>query len=595
MKKELRLLELIGGVKDVYLKEAEQEWAEGAKRAERREKQTGASRWNAQEEADADCAALAGRKGRKRMVYHVWGAAAATFVLVGGILGLTWGTMRFHWQSGSDAGGSETTGGGTELDAKDELASGETEHGSEDKAANEGAGIGAESAEVFMSYAGPVFPLILRNDQQNEESPLIAAREIQYAYRKGNQKGMEVTDTYEITNLSAADVQVTAYYPYQGTLQEYGRLRPSLQIEGEKQQTQTYAGASCGGTLGALCADCTRHKVYDGEIEGWQAYQELLADGQYFEQAIEKHAALDTPLTVYEFFDYQAPLTAYPAATLAISFLLDETKSQVVTYGFEGYAWEEESQKQQYSFFVPQEKEKKLLLVWGEDLKDYELTGYQDGGCEETEKLSQVTCRVRRLKMTVGEVLAEVLPEFFDRYLPQEDFDWPAAVDEDGFNPGGASNASQENLSGEQRRLCEGEIQKMLSILAEHFARGDAEPQKVRFEDLILDAFCRERVMYECFSLTIPAGETVRVSAKLFKEPSFDFDCANTQQEGILAYDLVTGLGSDLCFSKVTAELTDSDSFELVDQNFGFDLQRGVTRVELSLQQEHYYLKLREK
>lgn len=593
MKKELRLLALIGEAKDTYLQEAEQEWAKGKMRAQQRRWRKGrAFHWAAQRKAAAE--PLAGRKEKKRMLYHFWGAAAATLVLVGGILGLTLGTLQLHWQSGSDADSGGTAGGGAGIETGDGTAGG----GAGIEAGDEtgGGGAGAEHAEVFMSYAGPVFPLILKeNSEKGEENALIASREIQYAYQKQDKTGMVVTDTYEITNLSKENVAVTAYYPYQGSLQDYGRLRPSVQIEGKEQQTQTYVGASCGGTLGVLCADCTRHKVCEGEPEGWQAYQELLADGQYFNQAIERYEALDTPLTVYEFSDFQAPLEAYPAATQAISFFLDETKSQVVTYGFEGYAWEEESKKQQYSFFVPKGEEKKLLLVWGEDLKGYELTGYQDGGCEESERLSQVKCKVQRREMTVGEVLAEVLPEFLKRYLPQEALALQETAGEEDLGQEGATKASQEVLSQEQRRLCEGDIQRMLSALEEHFVSKDAEPQKVQFEDLIVDAFCRKRVLYECFSLTVPAGETVRVSAELFKEPSFDFDCADTQQEGVWAYDLVTSLGSELRFSKVTAELKGSDSFELVEQNFGFDLQRGITRVELSMQQEHYYMKLKEK
>ena len=46
-------------------------------------------------------------------------------------------------------------------------------------------------------------------------------------------------------------------------------------------------------------------------------------------------------------------------------------------------------------------------------------------------------------------------------------------------------------------------------------------------------------------------------------------------------YDMVTGLGSNLIFTRQTASLEDRGQIEIVRQNFGFDIENGVNEVEL--------------
>ena len=58
-------------------------------------------------------------------------------------------------------------------------------------------------------------------------------------------------------------------------------------------------------------------------------------------------------------------------------------------------------------------------------------------------------------------------------------------------------------------------------------------------------------------------------------------------------YDLVTRLGSNLACSVQTATLEDRGQIEIVRQNFGFDLEWGITTVPLEAAEEHYYLEVR--
>ena len=64
---------------------------------------------------------------------------------------------------------------------------------------------------------------------------------------------------------------------------------------------------------------------------------------------------------------------------------------------------------------------------------------------------------------------------------------------------------------------------------------------------------------------------------------------------GLQGYDFVTRLGSDLTFTEQRAALENTDGIQIQRQNFGFDLEKGVTEVTLDWKMEHYYLEIRPK
>jgi len=109
-----------------------------------------------------------------------------------------------------------------------------------------------------------------------------------------------------------------------------------------------------------------------------------------------------------------------------------------------------------------------------------------------------------------------------------------------------------------------------------------------------LDVVNVDRVFWLEAEVTIPAGSSILLDAAYYKEPSFDYHCAASENEGVSGYDMVTKLGSNLTFTKQSARLEDHGKIQVVRQNFGFDLERGVNEVELDLEQPHYYLEVKE-
>ena len=508
---------------------------------------------------------------KDKTAWRRWGALAACLALVMG-LGFGWrvtGGLRGHDGGaaiGADSGNSGGASGDTPADGApmDPGASGETG--------------GVEDGTAFLSYAGPVLPLTVLEDAAG----LTAEREVTWdfaretnGYRESRQWGAGVTDTYILSNPTEADITVTALYPFTGCFADLAEELPAVTVDGEAAEAVLHAGAYAGGfesTVGAEEPD-TMNLM---ELNSWRGYKALLESGGYMEQALGKHPVLDIPVTVYEFSDFAAPHERYPAATQTVSFEIDEDATKILTYGFNGCEWDGGFRR--YSYFVPDGKRNepkvKLLIVLGEDIGDYTLQGYQDGGCYPGEEIEGVSCTVTRRTATLDEMLELVCRDCMENY----DIYGEGWVTEDG------------PVTFEMYRRAAAELLTRYGLLSgasmDRYADG-------RLDDMVMETLWQDRVLYLVFPVTVPAGGSVKVECGFWKAPSFDFACSGSENAGLQGYDLVTRLGSSLDFTRQSAALVNTGNVEITGQDFGFDLEGGVTSVELDLEREHYYLEIR--
>lgn len=452
---------------------------------------------------------------------------------------------------------------------------------------NGAGGNGHEAGTVFMSYAGPAFPLTTEEDAP----ALTAERTLTWDFAPGayddgepRQWGAQVTDSYILTNATQEDITVTALYPFAGGFDELAKIAPAVTVDGVEPETALYAGPFSGGLQDMEGrrdpADEDAWNLY--YPDSWESYRSLLESGAYQAQALGPGPALDIPVTVYEFSDFTAPHEQYQAATQAISFTMDGSATQILSYGFNGYGWDGETGLRQYSYFVPngvrRDQECKLLIVLGEDIGPYTLQGYQDGGCDAGEEIDGVSCTVMRRETVLNEVLDQLSREY--RHFCRRGL---AADQEDPF--------ASVSLSMYQRAVAE--------FLLEYTNLSDAPKRRYedgRLDEIFQEALFLQRVLYLRFSVTVPAGDSVTVDCSLWKEPSYDFHCCSgSENVGLQGYDLVTRLGSNLAFTRQTAALENTDGIEIVRQNLDFALESGVTSVELDPTQEHYYLEVKVK
>lgn len=434
---------------------------------------------------------------------------------------------------------------------------------------------------TFMSYAGPVFPLTT----VEADAGLTATRKTTWDFTTGTyqdgaprQWGAAVTDSYTLTNPTEEDISVTALYPFSGSFSELEKQCPSAAVDGADTETTLYAGVYVGGFQGTDRDDTTTLNLESPD--SWTDYKALLESGEYLKQALGDAPVLDIPVTIYEFSDFQAPHQQYPAATQAIAFTIDPAETTVLTYGFNGGAWDEKTGWRQYDYFVPdgvhRNTETKLLVVLGEDIGEYTLNGYANGGCEQ--EIDGVSCTVTQWETTLDDALDKICRDYYSEYAA---FQY------------GMMNSAVEAVPFPLFRRTVAELLVQYGPLsgnnmADRYSDG-------RLDDMVSEAMGHERVLYLAFPVTIPAGKSVDITISLWKAASFDFGCSDSEHVGLQGFDLVTRIGSTLKFTAQTAALANTDNIELIRQNLGLDLENGVTEVPLDLNQEHYYLEIRPK
>ena len=84
----------------------------------------------------------------------------------------------------------------------------------------------------------------------------------------------------------------------------------------------------------------------------------------------------------------------------------------------------------------------------------------------------------------------------------------------------------------------------------------------------------------------------ITLTAEMLKKASMYIPGMNNNANG---YDIVTKLASKLDFIKQTASVTDMGSYDIVEQDFGFDVHDGTGTVELDIDREHYLLDIERK
>ena len=471
-------------------------------------------------------------------------------------------------------------------------------------------GSGSDGASVFMSYAGPVFPLTLgeendaieaernvtldfepwapvwiSNREEADSRTWLTEAERQEVlelynehYPEGGQykssTDILVTDAYMLTNTSAEEQTLTVRYPFVSGLDNLEENRPTLTADGTELETTLRVGSYAGGFEGVWGANDPEGTANLAYPHSWTDYQTLLSDGSYLENTLGPGPDVtDVPVVVYKLTDPYGPEQDEEAGitnpTLRVTFNLDYDKTNILTYGFHGASYDREAGVMIQDFSIPQPGEPNYgtkefyLLVLGEDVENMTIQGYANGSLEaDAPRLEGCGATVERYESDLDTMLRQLLPLIWEE-------------------------AGQEGADFEMY------YRAFLEQLLSYGVLSD-EPVE-RYDTGWLENIegGMVRVCWLESEVTVPAGGTVRLTASMTKAGSYDFDCTGTDNVGVYGYDLVTRLGSNLACSVQTATLEDRGQIEIVRQNFGFDLERGITTVPLDPAEEHYYLEVR--
>lgn len=481
--------------------------------------------------------------------------------------------------------------------------------------ASSAGGSGHEEGSVFMSYAGPVFPLTLKEENaavsasrdvtldfspwepvwiSNEEEAAsrtdLTAEERQQVLDDYNEwypeggyydysSDIYVTDAYTLTNSSEEAQTVSVLYPFASSLGNLENSRPALTLDGAELETKLHAGSYAGSFEGAWSVGADEGSSNLRQINSWEGYAALLEDGTYLDRAMGDFPDLsNVPVFVYTFTDPWGPeedeKAGIPNPTIRVMFDLDYSKTQVLSYGFNGSLWNEEKGVMGKEFSIPQKNESRYgesyyLIVIGDDIQNLTTQGYVTGGWD-TKNTIDAGVTITRSE---GDLESSL------RML--------AELDEQSW-------AVPETQSPEWFELYFGLLKEHLlqyGVLSngavERYENGDFEGMH--------DVSSVARVFWLEAEITIPANGSVTLEASARKGSSYDFTCDGTENKGVRGFDLVTKLASNLTFTAQNAHLGDRGQIDIVRQNFGFDLENGVYDVPLDMDTPHYYLEVRRK
>ncbi len=422
-------------------------------------------------------------------------------------------------------------------------------------------GAGGQSGAAYHYYAGPVLPLTA------EEDGLTAERDVEfdfslfnpglkddgrYTYLRSRQSCL-VTDSYRVSAPEAGTY--TLYYPFVTTLLDGSALLPKITVNGTAAETELRIGPG------------------SSPLNSWEELTGLMGE-DYLDRALEDLPTADRKVIVYALTGlYGLAGETAKNPTVAFEYSVDMSRTAVLAWGFDGGSNDYENNRGARFVRVPQPGEPDqirnqvrtvYLIVLGDDVTDWRVQGYTNGGCDIP--METAGAAVTRYESTLDEMLTAFWTGYYGDNL--------------------AGMLSPETLVGLTYRYWLEREPGSGGFLA-----------AVRTGPLTLNELCSQvlqesRVLYLRITAEIPAGGSAEVEIKLAKYPSMDYGGPKKARRG---FDLAGRLGSNIGFTKLEASLSGAEYIQIIREDFGFDLKKGVLQVTLDPEGEHWYMDVQAK
>jgi hypothetical protein len=203
----------------------------------------------------------------------------------------------------------------------------------------------------------------------------------------------------------------------------------------------------------------------------------------------------------------------------------------------------------------------------GEDISDYSLQGYKNGALEEKVDFEYTA---QREEMTLGEFLHFAAEQEAESLRQSQGADVPAA-----------------------------DTDVLYAALVElwqtygTFGAFPADRYSVaRLDDVLMDAWAIDRVIYSGFDATVPADGSITVTASMtvpiYIGGSY-WEGYNVENAQVV---LLTYAGSNIDFSSISASVELAGGVQIVSDNFGFDADSGISSITLAMPEDEYYIEI---
>jgi len=440
---------------------------------------------------------------------------------------------------------------------------------------------GAGSA--FNNYAGPVLPLSVVDTMEE----IAMSRNVYFDFsgfsRVPNGRfdygNIKITDKYTLANGSVSDVTARILYPFISDFTKLSGQLPVITLPGAELETGLIAGAYSGGFISWDGTDSVA--ANPKRVDSWEGYASLLSDGDYVNRAFEEASSLNQSVTVYEFSNARNDSSAPAVApTLAASFSLDNSKTKVHTYFFNGT--ESDAGYMRQSFFIPEEWHyhfglSRYMIVFGDDISDLTIQGYKDGGCRKGEELDGVKADISRYEMEFGDILAIMLEDFMQLYYDGRVADSLYFNKEYIIDPMLIYKAAVDHMFD-------------YGILAHNIAwRYD---MGMGLYDFFVDVLALERVFFLVADVVIPAGEDIELKVDMIKPGSFNLPGFGLDNLDTYGYDIMTQIGSGQIPNSLTLWFIGAEYVDILSQNLSFDTKSESSSITVDPNVPHYFLNI---
>lgn len=393
-----------------------------------------------------------------------------------------------------------------------------------------------EEPGAYSMYGRPILPMTSISGAEELEAARtvtldFAAYEEEKEYEYAPES-VRVTDSCTLTNPTDRTVRAELAWGFDTSFYEG---LPAITVD----------GAPCSGTvLSGPAMDMTRPKIAD-----FQMYSDYLLETDLLAQAMEEAPVWDTPVKVYHFYDLEYEGEEAHPPMLGVSWKVSQD-STVWTrkFNISGTA----GGRNYLNFTIDEDV---WLWVIGDEPEELEAVGTRSHtiGQYSHKVVEGLHYALESYDSTFMECLRAAAEDY------AADLDAPVTP-----------------------QMLVDEVLKQITDLEP----GGYDSAGYYFDGLYQD----RRMIYWVIPVEIPAGGSVAVSGTYEMESSHN---VNGDRHG---YDIATTLGSNLNFTQQRAVLVNTDPIIITElaggQNFGFDLDAGVTEVVMDTEVERYFLDL---
>lgn len=463
--------------------------------------------------------------------------------------------------------------------------------------------ITTDEAGPFMKYEGPILPLILESTDQKED--IRSDRKLVFDFFTTNvadqsPRAALLTDQYLIKNTGPAK-KIRLIYPFVSSPDDLASSFPKIDQDGKALEAKLSYGAYSGDFVSTANEIDPAETLNLRDYESWEAYQKVLNDGSYLEEALSPALdARDIPVTVYSLsnsYYEEGPEDENP--TLVAGIEIDREKSKVLSLGFDGFGKFDNGMVEFYQYSIPKEGEnpyhgdKHYLIIQGQDTPKVTIEAQSTGGWDGYDgtssklrnNLENAGADLEREEMTLDEALDLALPILYDHYKEfqgsrQRDFAY-WKMDND--------NISSYTLSYEEFKAL---------YIKELYATGVlSEKPMMRYDNGnldLMDVTNTQRIIFAEFEIELGENQASQITISSYKQGSYDFYGQRNDQQ-IYGYDLLTKIDSAIEVDNFETEIIDYGKLDLETGNFGLDLEKNLRNVILSKDQDHYYMEVSNK